>query len=228
MNEQHMQVSTIVMLGEALKRPEGEAQVRKALQAAIEGVLPGESSLDGKLVDVGGNVKFPERDFTFAGIIDGVPMKRHRNGGGLVPVDQDRNRPSKAFVAEDVYVGPQVIVWRTAKLFGGEFRGGVFSGGEFRGGVFSGGEFRGGVFSGGVFRGGVFSGGEFLYGQFHGGEFYGGEFHRGRFYSGKFSGGLFYGGEFYGGEFSRKGAIYDRVARTYRSHYDADNVTRRP
>lgn len=211
-------VSTVRIFASALQQ-RSQKEVCRALQAVIEGVPPGTSSLDSKLVELSPGMSFPERDFDFCGIIEGVRMKRHRNGGGLVPVEQDRHDPKKPYVADDVYVGYGVIVSGTAKLFAGVFWGGVFWGGKFLGG-----EFWGGEFFGGDFHGGQFLGGKFHYGVFWGGQFFGGAFWGGAFWGGKFHGGVFHDGKFLAGMFSQPWARYAACRKIYRSDADADKV----
>lgn len=96
-------------------------------------------------------------------ILDGVTYRRHRNGGGWVPIDQDKKNAAKAYVASKAFIGPQVIIRPGVKIhggafFNGKFRGGVFHGGLFYGGFFYGGELHGGVFHDGVFIDDIFYG----------------------------------------------------------------------
>ena len=144
---QNINSDTVNMFATALKqRPEDE--VRKALQAVIEGSPPGSSSLTDKFIDFGGG--FKAQDTTVE--LQGVTYRRHPNGGGMVPVDQDQYHPNKPFVDLRAYIGPKAWIQGNTKIYDG-----VFSGGMFRGGVFYDGVFYDGVFSGGVFSGGVFA-----------------------------------------------------------------------
>jgi hypothetical protein len=152
---------------------------------------------------------FAER-LVYSGNDQQVILKRHRNGGGWVPVDQDWDNPNKAFVADDVYVGPRAMVLGPAKIHGGWFYGGTFHGGQFESGTFHGGQFYGGTFHGGRFEGGAFEGGAF---------------HGGSFESGMFHGGTFESGTFHGGQFYDKGAVYNSALKTYHSSTDADNAS---
>ena len=167
----------------------GNGGLRAAdVQALLEGVPQGTSSLDGKLVDYGRGVKAPAGQTM---VIYGTYYRRHAKGGGWVPVDQDEHDPDKPYVSDQAFVGPRVIIEGNTKIYGGWFYGGVFLGGQFYGGWFYGGLFRDGVFEDGVFEGGWFYGG-----MFHGGQFYGGMFHGGQFYGGMFKGGAFEGGSY--------------------------------
>ena len=76
-------------------------------------------------------------------ILDGVTYRRHRNGGGWVPIDQDKKNAAKAYVASKAFIGPQVIIRPGVKIHGG-----AFFNGKFRGGVFHGGKFIDGIFYG--------------------------------------------------------------------------------
>lgn len=98
----------------------GEDATRAALQAVIEGRPMGESSLDDKFVVEFEEVKFTEkqlRDDRWY-LSDGEVLKRHRNGGGWVPLEQDEFDESKPFVAETAYVGPYARVFGGARVFG--------------------------------------------------------------------------------------------------------------
>ncbi len=86
-------------------------------------------------------------------ILDGVTYRRHRNGGGWVPIDQDKKNAAKAYVASKAFIGPQVIIRPGVKIHGGAFFNGKFRGGVFHGGLFYGGELHGGVFIDGIFYG---------------------------------------------------------------------------
>lgn len=213
----------LAVLGEMFRRrAKGgltDNKIVNAIQALLEDKPPGESSRDQRIVEWFEGFGFTEANFDERLVyesLDGqrVTLKRHRNGGGWVPVNQDQSDPNKAYVADEVYVGPTVKVVGRARLNGGRFHGGEFHGGVFHDGRFYDGEFRGGVFYSGVFFDGVFRGGEFRDGEFRGG----------KFYSGVFSTGLFLSGNFRGGEFTQFAALYKTHGKDYSSHKDADNA----
>ena len=207
---QEISGETIGMIAELIRRLStgdcDESDVQEGIQALFEGKPFGKSSLSGKVTEFGG-FSFTEANFRDDRLIYcGIELRRHRNGGGYVPVDQEENSPDKAYVDDKVYVGPRVMVLGPAKIHGGYFHGGTFYGGTFYGGTF-----RGGTFHGGTFRGGYFNGGEF----------HGGYFHRGYFHGGTFYGGTFYGGTFRGGVFRKTEAVYGDPYRAYGSDSDA-------
>ena len=108
-----------------------------------------------KLVNYGKGLRAPAGQTM---ILDGVTYRRHRNGGGWVPIDQDKKNAAKAYVASKAFIGPQVIIRPGVKIHGGTFFNGKFRGGVFHGGTFFNGKFRGGVFHGGKFIDGIFYG----------------------------------------------------------------------
>lgn len=180
---------------------DARADLMRAAQAILEKKPFGESSLDDKLIDYG--YGFFATDTPMS--LNGVSYRRHVNGGGYVPVEQDERSPIKAYIREDAYIGPWVRISGNAKIFNGTFCGGEFRGGEFYEGYFLDGTFYDGVFHGGEFRGGYF----------YGGYFRGGSFRRGYFFDGRFFDGIFIGGEFRGG-------TYNEFSKTYESTTDAD------
>lgn len=119
-----------------------EGAANEALQALLEGTPSGTSSLSQKIVVKHEGFSLTEANFAERMRYADVILRRHRNGGGWVPVDQDEHDPTKAYVDPDVYVGPHAMVLGPAKLLDGEFRGGMFLNGTFYGGTFRGGLFR--------------------------------------------------------------------------------------
>ena len=194
-----MQVSTIVMFGEAPKRPEGRSPGPYMPQAAIEGVSVGRVIADGKSMSA--ECEILERDH-----VAGNYRWRARSVTATVAVRCRSTRPETArprrLWPRTFMSGRRVIVWRTAKLLFPRRRWWrVPRRRVLRRRVPRGRrvprrrvlrrrvpQFHGGEVLAGVPRRRLR--GEVLHGQFHGGLFYGGEFHR---FSGKFSGGLFYG-----------------------------------
>lgn len=49
-------------------------------------------------------------------VCDGQPFRRHRNGGGWVPANQDEGDDRKPFVAESAYVGPFARVFGAGRV----------------------------------------------------------------------------------------------------------------
>ena len=115
MSNDKMQVSTLAMLTTACGQGK-EPEVRRALQAVIEGAPLGESSLDSKIVATFGGMSFTEANFRETIVYNNQHLKRHRNGGGWVPAEQDEYDESKPFVAETAYVGPFVMVSGNARV----------------------------------------------------------------------------------------------------------------
>lgn len=121
---QQVQVSgkTLKMTAEVLKRLGNggldEDVLQCALQAVLEDTPLGESSRDNKIVARFEGVSFTEANFRETVVIDGQHMKRHRNGGGWVPAEQDEHDESMPFVDETAYVGPFAIVSDNARVFG--------------------------------------------------------------------------------------------------------------
>ncbi len=166
---QEISGETLDMLAELIRRMAtgdcDESDFQEGIQALLEGKPFGKSSLSGKVTEFGG-FSFTEANFRDDRLIYcGIELRRHRNGGGYVPVDQDKNSPDKAYVDDKVYVGPRVMVLGPAKIRGGYFHGGTFHGGYFHRGYFHGDTFYGGTFYGGTFRGGVFRKTEAVYGD---------------------------------------------------------------
>lgn len=110
----------------AQQRPTSMYEASAAIQALLEGRPLGYSSLDDKLIYKFGGIRFSERQLredrlyvevgNSAGEVQVQPLRRHRNGGGWVPLDQDEMDRSKAFVAESAYVGPDAKVMRNARV----------------------------------------------------------------------------------------------------------------
>lgn len=197
----HVSVQVVRQFAHAIEAV-GDEAVARALQAAIEKTSLGESSLDDKLYDFGHVFKARKDEIA---TFNGDCYRRHLNGGGWVPVEQDLRDPEKPYVSEDVHVGPFVQIGGNAKLYGGEFVGGAFHGGRFYGGTFYGGEFYGGV-----------------YGE--------GSFHYGLFYDGLYVGedSMYEGGDFehgiFDGKFEDASKTYADRYKKYRSSADADNA----
>jgi carbonic anhydrase/acetyltransferase-like protein (isoleucine patch superfamily) len=79
------------------------------VQALLEGRSLGPSSMDDKLVGIWEGVRVTEGFLRQTMILQssGQVLRRHRNGGGWVPAEQDEYDESKPFVAETAYVGPR-------------------------------------------------------------------------------------------------------------------------
>lgn len=113
----NVSTGTLRMLAKACEQS-GENAVRAALQAVIEKQQPGSSSLDNKIVVAFGDVSLTEANFRETIIICGQRMKRHRNGGGWVPVEQDADDYSMPYVAGTAFVGPYATVHGHARVYG--------------------------------------------------------------------------------------------------------------
>lgn len=101
---------------EVCNKPE---DVVTALQRLIEKTPDSQnSSRDERIVAEFEGVSFTEANFAETIIYKGQRLKRHRNGGGWVPADQDEHDTTKAFVAETAYVGPFAMVFGNARVYG--------------------------------------------------------------------------------------------------------------
>jgi UDP-3-O-[3-hydroxymyristoyl] glucosamine N-acyltransferase len=82
----------------------------------------GKGSLDSKFVARFEGVDFTEDDFNETISVDGQLLRRHRNGGGWVPVEQ--SGPERwtitpmPFVAATAYVGPHARVTGAPRIYG--------------------------------------------------------------------------------------------------------------
>ncbi len=107
-------------------------------QALIEGQPFGQSSRDEKLVmvDPYTGLRVPASHLEYCGTINGVRLKRHKLGGGLVPVEQDPdNRDGRGYVSLECHVDPTSII-TGGYLVRGVFRHCMISGGEFNHGTY--------------------------------------------------------------------------------------------
>ena len=115
-------------LAEALKRldkggldPDVFAE---CLQAMLEGKSAGESTMAHKIameeevIAVYEDVSITRSFLAQTMIYRGQLLKRHSNGGGWVPAEQDEHDESKPYVAETAYVGPHAIVYENARVCG--------------------------------------------------------------------------------------------------------------
>lgn len=106
----------------AEQRPDALLEASAALQALLERRPLGYSSLDDKLIYHFSEVWFAERqmreDRFYIRVFDHPvqALRRHRNGGGWVPLEQDEFDESKAFVADTAYVGPFAMVTQHARV----------------------------------------------------------------------------------------------------------------
>ena len=93
--------------------------VMQAVQAIIEGMPLGQSSLDDKVVGTWEGVTITERMLRDDRLpVNGQFLRRHREGGGWVPLEQDEHDESMPFVSEDSYVGPWARVTGTSLVTG--------------------------------------------------------------------------------------------------------------
>jgi len=113
--DKHISATTLAMFATACAQRPEEA-VRLGLQAMIENKPLGESSLDGKIVVSFQGVELTEANFRETITLYGQKLKRHRNGGGWVPVEQDEHDESKPYVAESACIGPLAMVFGNARV----------------------------------------------------------------------------------------------------------------
>lgn len=113
----HLSTSTLRSIAQVYDMGKGD-QLRRFIQAIIEGKSSGESSLDGKFAGLFQDIAFTEANFHETIIYRGQLMKRHRRGGGWVPFEQDEHDKTKPFVAETVFVGPWAMVYGNARVLG--------------------------------------------------------------------------------------------------------------
>ncbi|MEO7904451.1 MAG: hypothetical protein ABIR91_01505 [Candidatus Saccharimonadales bacterium] len=121
MNEQFVPMQVIAITHEVLKRVANgsldEGPVVATLQSLIEKQRFENSSLSNKAIDTHDGVGITELFLSQTMTFQGQQLKRHRNGGGWVPVDQDSDDLSKPHVAESAYVGPFAMVYGDALVF---------------------------------------------------------------------------------------------------------------
>ena len=89
------------------------------VQALLEKQPVSESSLGSKVIGEWEGVTFTEYQIANDRLVYcGQVLRRHRNGGGWVPLEQDEYNESKPFVAESAYVGPFAMVFGNARVYG--------------------------------------------------------------------------------------------------------------
>ena len=89
------------------------------VQALLEKRPVGESSLGSKVIGEWEGVTFTEYQIANDRLVyRGQVLRRHRNGGGWVPHEQDEYDRSKPFVAESAHVGPFAMVYGNARVCG--------------------------------------------------------------------------------------------------------------
>lgn len=93
-----------------------ELVVRAQLQAIIEKKPFEKSSLSNKVIRECEGVRLTEAFLAQRMNYRGWDLKRHRNGGGWVPLDQDEYDTARPFVAETAYVGPFAMVYNCARV----------------------------------------------------------------------------------------------------------------
>ena len=89
------------------------------VQALLEKQPVSESSLGSKVIGEWEGATFTEYQIANDRLVYlGQVLRRHRNGGGWVPLEQDKYDRSKPFVAESAYVGPFAMVFGNARVYG--------------------------------------------------------------------------------------------------------------
>ncbi|MDN5819822.1 MAG: hypothetical protein L0H38_03660, partial [bacterium] len=116
MSEQYISPANMRSIAQAIEKD--KPALMSAVQAIIEGTPIGASSLDDKIVATWEGVTFTERQLrddrmTYLGQV----LRRHRYGGGWVPLDQDKANITMPFVAETAYVGPSAMVFGSARVY---------------------------------------------------------------------------------------------------------------
>ena len=105
------------LVAEVAKRLSNGGLKPADVQALLEKKPSGESSLDDKIVAKFIGYGFTEANFNETIVYCGQLMKRHRNGGGWVPVMQSMVNPSMPYVSPKAFVNPTSIVCGNAKLY---------------------------------------------------------------------------------------------------------------
>lgn len=109
-------------LSECLKRLENgglsDGELAEALQALLEKKPYSQSSLTDKDVICYGDVAMTKDFLAQTMVYNGQLMKRHCNGGGWVPAEQDEEYLGKPYVASSAYVGPFAMVCNNARVYG--------------------------------------------------------------------------------------------------------------
>lgn len=90
--------------------------VRQGLQALIEHRPMPEDPSGSTVITQYEGVEITEAFLAQTMVRDGQKLRRHRNGGGWVPADQDENDEWMPFVAETAYVGPFAMVANRARV----------------------------------------------------------------------------------------------------------------
>jgi hypothetical protein len=89
------------------------------VQALLEKEPVSESSLGSKVIGEWEGATFTEYQIANDRLVYlGQVLRRHRNGGGWVPLEQDEYDQTKPFVAESAYVGPFAMVFGNARVYG--------------------------------------------------------------------------------------------------------------
>lgn len=117
---QNFPIKLLTQFNEVAKRVAGgnlsDEAVAAMLQALIEKQPLGASSLGAKVIDSYEGVDITEAFLAQTMTYHGQLLKRHRNGGGWVPAEQDEHDQAKAFVAETAYVGPFAMIYENARI----------------------------------------------------------------------------------------------------------------
>ena len=90
----------------------------EAVRFLIEGDKRGLPTPESEVLDTCEGVEITEDFLAQTMTFCGRKLKRHRNGGGWVPAEQNENDPSKPYVAETAYVGPFAVVSGYAQVYG--------------------------------------------------------------------------------------------------------------
>lgn len=104
------------LLTEIIKRLASGSLSAVDIESFLSKNTPEQRPLDVRVIASFGGCYFTEANFRERIIYRGQSMRRHRNGGGWVPVDQSESDESKAYVAPSVYVGPFARIRDNARV----------------------------------------------------------------------------------------------------------------
>lgn len=116
-NQKKLKSVELNLVAEVAKRLSSGGLSAADVQALLEKKPSGESSLDSKIVETFGDYGFTEANFHETIVYNGQLLKRHRNGGGWVPAEQDAYNSAMPYVAPTVTVDLTSMVYGNAKLY---------------------------------------------------------------------------------------------------------------
>ena len=115
----HISARELNLVAEVARRFASGGLSAAEVQALFEKQPVSESSLGSKVIGEWEGATFTEYQIANDRLVHlGQVLRRHRNGGGWVPLEQDEYDQSKPFVAESAYVGSFAMVYGNARVFG--------------------------------------------------------------------------------------------------------------